>query len=125
MESYLNDFDKLIKIKILGREALVPENNTLLRCFQYLSPDTVPYGKFCWNNECGNSKFYYRYPGDEQERKGRACCFTKITDGMEITVLSVELKYVLRGFLSSTPSDASPVEAGEEEEMPQLRFKNS
>ena len=125
MENYLNGFDSLIGIKILGRKALVPENNTLLRCFQYLCPDTVPYGKFCWNNECGNSEFYYRHPGDERERKGRACCHTKITEGMEITVLSVELKYVLRPFLDSTPANPSPGPAPETEEAVALRFERS
>jgi len=23
-----------------------------LRCFQFISPETIPYGRFCWNQEC-------------------------------------------------------------------------
>ena len=32
-------FTRLVKITILGREFEVPENNPLLRCFQYLAPE--------------------------------------------------------------------------------------
>ena len=42
-------FEKLVKITVKGREYEVPDSNTLLRAFQYLAPDTVPYGRFCWN----------------------------------------------------------------------------
>jgi len=45
-------FTRLAKIKILGREFEVPENNPLLRCFQYLAPEAISYGRFCWNEEC-------------------------------------------------------------------------
>jgi hypothetical protein len=96
--SLFKPFSRLVRIHVLGRTVEIPENNTLLRGFQFLCPTTVPYGKFCWNNECGNSKFYYRLPGDPVERKARACWFIPV-EGMEITVLSAELKYVLREVL--------------------------
>ncbi|MDQ7007074.1 MAG: hypothetical protein Q9Q40_07565 [Acidobacteriota bacterium] len=125
MHDYLNEYDRLIPIWILGRRAEVPANNTLLRCLQYLCPDTVPYGKFCWNNECGNSKFYYRRPGETHDRKGRACCFKKITEGLEITVLSPELKFVLRSFLEQTPVERPVAEVRDEPaEIPEIRFRN-
>jgi hypothetical protein len=44
-------YDRLVKISILGREFEVPDN-PLLRCFQYLAPETVSYGRFCWNEDC-------------------------------------------------------------------------
>ena len=124
MNDYINPYERLIPIRILGRPAEVPENHTLVRCFQYLCPDTVPYGKFCWNNECGNSKFYYRRPDDQREFKGRACCFTKLVEGLEITVLSAELKYVLREFLARVRAeDESPAPETAEDEFPELRFR--
>ncbi len=111
--SLFKPFDRMVTITVLGRPLEVPEKNVLLRCFQFLAPDTVPYGKFCWNNECGNSKFYYRLPGDELERKARACWF-EVVEGMEITVLSAELKYVLRSVLKPLPG--APQDEGEEQE---------
>ena len=50
--SIFRPFEKLVKITVKGREYEVPDSNTLLRAFQYLAPDTVPYGRFCWNEEC-------------------------------------------------------------------------
>lgn len=121
-------YDRLVRIRVLGRTIEVPENNVLLRCFQFVAPTTVPYGKFCWNNECGNSKFYYRLPGDPAEHKARACWF-KVVEGMEITVLSAELKFVLREILKAPaepPFDAAtaPTEAEVDDEPPRFRFKD-
>ena len=84
----------MIRIKLLGRELEIPENNTLLRCLQYLFPETVSYGKFCWNDECGNSEFHYRLPADTEIHVERACRFVP-PEGMEIIELSPELKQVL------------------------------
>jgi len=125
VSDFLNPYQRMIPIRILGRSTEVPENNTLLRCFQFLCPETVPYGKFCWNNECGNSKFYYKKPDDSREFKARACCFTKITSGLEITMLSAELKYVLRDFFART-AEQQPEDTPQlaEEEFPELRFKS-
>ena len=45
-------FDKLVTITIGDKEFQVPEGNMLLRAFQYLSPEEVSCGRFCWNEEC-------------------------------------------------------------------------
>lgn len=45
-------FSRLVRITILSSPAEVPENNTLLRCLQYLAPNEVSYGRFCWNENC-------------------------------------------------------------------------
>jgi hypothetical protein len=50
----LDPYDKLISLEIVGNEVSVPEKNRLLRCFQYLSINTISYGDFCWNGECTN-----------------------------------------------------------------------
>ena len=42
-------FEKLVRISIVGKEFEVPEGNIMLRAFQYLAPENVPYGRFCWN----------------------------------------------------------------------------
>jgi hypothetical protein len=121
------DFERLVPIRILGCDASVPADNPLLRGFQYLCPDAVAHGRFCWNHECGNSKFYYRLPGEAQERKARACRFEPV-ENMEITRLSPELKHVLRAFLEARAVAASPLspDAGpgeEEDPFPEIRFK--
>lgn len=37
--------EKLVEIRIMGKKFRVPENNTVLRCLQYSSPDTIPCGR--------------------------------------------------------------------------------
>ncbi len=93
-DSLLDPWKKTIRILVLGRELEIPENNTLLRCFQHLFPETVSRGRFCWNDECGNSEFRFRMPGDETVRVERACRFVP-PEGIEIVELSPELKQVL------------------------------
>src|SRR5438093_622921 len=66
----LDPYEKLVSIEVLGSEVSVPEKNRLLRCFQYLSINTVSYGDFCWNGECTNCQICYHPPIDCQ--KGRA-----------------------------------------------------
>jgi hypothetical protein len=68
--SILEPWNKTIRITILGQPVDVPDNNLLLRCLQHLLPETVPYGRFCWNDECGNSEFRYRLPGDKRGGTG-------------------------------------------------------
>lgn len=91
-------YERLVPITILGHPAEVPENNPLLRGFAHLCPEGVTGGRFCWKHECASSKFYYRLPGETEERKARACRFI-VVPGMEITVLSAELKFALKKFL--------------------------
>ena len=40
-------YDKLVKITLLGREVEVPENNTLLRCLQFLAPEVTTEITYC------------------------------------------------------------------------------
>lgn len=82
-------FEKLIKIEICGAAREVPENNTLLRCFQFLSMETISYGDFCWNGDCLNCQVWIRN-GDKE--KGVLSCRTKVEEGMEIVRMSNEIK---------------------------------
>jgi len=82
-DSLLDDYEKEIRIRIGGKDFLVPENNTLLRIFQHLAFE-ISYGRFCWNGDCHNCLFSYRSGADE---KKALACRVKVTEGMEISEL--------------------------------------
>ena len=83
-------FEQLLEIEILGEIRLVPENNSLLRCFQFLSMETVSYGDFCWNGDCANCQIWL---ADAAAEKPVLACRTKVQGGMKIVKLSDELKF--------------------------------
>ena len=78
-------YDKLIAIEILGETRQVPENNSLLRCFQYLALENISYGDFCWNGECLNCQVWL---ADGEREKAVMACRTMVADGMRIVRLS-------------------------------------
>jgi NADH dehydrogenase/NADH:ubiquinone oxidoreductase subunit G len=78
-------FEKLVAIEILGETYEVPENNTLLRCFQYLSLETISYGDFCWNGDCLNCRVWIEKDGKE---KALLTCLAKVEEGMKIVRLA-------------------------------------
>ena len=82
-------FERLIEIEICGTMREVPENNTLLRCFQYLSMETISFGDFCWNGDCGNCQVWLENGGRE---KAVLSCRTKVSEGMKIVRVSQEIK---------------------------------
>ena len=82
-------FEKLIEIDIQGNPVQVPENNTLLRCFQYLSMETVSMGDFCWNGDCANCQVWL---AGGSGGKPVLACRTKVEKGMKITRLSDEIQ---------------------------------
>ena len=90
MNSDLFDaYENLIEIEILGQRVRVPENNQLLRCFQYLSMKTISYGDFCWNGECTNCQIWYHAAGEgDAQDKPALACRTKVFAGMVITRLN-------------------------------------
>ncbi len=82
-------YDRLIEIEVLGRRVRVPENNRLLRCFQFLSLRSISYGDFCWNGDCANCQFWYREPGqeaDEPDKTALACRY-RVGEGLVVTRL--------------------------------------
>lgn len=82
-------FEKLVEIEILGEKRKVPENNTLLRCFQFLSMETISFGDFCWNGDCLNCQVWLKN-GDKE--KAILSCRTKVAEGMKIVRTSKEIK---------------------------------
>jgi hypothetical protein len=81
-------FEKLVEIEIGGEKKQVPENNTLLRCFQFLSMETISYGDFCWNGDCLNCQVWLKN-GDKE--KGLLACRTKVEEGMKIIRTNPEI----------------------------------
>ncbi len=81
-------YDKLVEIEILGRKVMVPENNSLLRCFQFLSMETISYGDFCWNGDCLNCQVWLEQ-GDKE--KAVIGCRTQVVAGMRIVRMAGEI----------------------------------
>ena len=88
LEDIFEPFEKLVAIEISGETYEVPENNTLLRCFQYLSLETVSYGDFCWNGDCLNCRVWIERDGKE---KALISCRAKVVEGMKIVRLADEI----------------------------------
>lgn len=85
----LDPYERLVRIEVLGTEVNVPERNRLLRCFQYLSLNTISYGDFCWNGECTNCQIWYHMEGqDEASDRPALSCRLECVEGMVITKLS-------------------------------------
>jgi hypothetical protein len=95
MADVFRPYEKLVEITILGKTFLVPERNSLLRAFQFISPETVPYGRFCWNQECQYCKVSCQLADDDQSRPILSCKFL-VSEGMNVTEMSPELVGCLR-----------------------------
>ena len=72
----------------MGQKYEVPENNTLLRCFQYLAMENISYGDFCWNGECLNCQVWVEN-GDKE--KMVMSCRHPVTEGMKIVRMADEI----------------------------------
>lgn len=93
-------YERLVTITILGKKFEVPEKNMLLRCFQYLSPETIPYGRFCWNQECQTCRVTFQIPGAQEQPRQALTCKIIVHEGMEIVELSPELTWNLKKSLN-------------------------
>lgn len=78
-------YEKLIEIDILGEKQLVPENNSLLRCFQFLAMENISYGEFCWNGECINCQVWLQ---NGEKEKAVMACRTTVAENMKIVRLA-------------------------------------
>lgn len=108
MDEVFRPYEKLVEITILGKTFLVPERNSLLRAFQFISPETVPYGRFCWNQECQYCKVHCQLSDDDQARPILSCKFI-VSEGMNISGLAPELVGCLRSKLGAVASSAPVV----------------
>jgi NADH dehydrogenase/NADH:ubiquinone oxidoreductase subunit G len=87
-------FTRLVKISVMGREFEVPENNHLLRCLQYIAPEGISYGRFCWNEDCQYCRISFD-KGEETPKRAALACKLMVEDGMRITEISTEIRYCL------------------------------
>jgi hypothetical protein len=106
-------YEKLVEITILGRTFLVPERNSLLRAFQFISPETIPYGRFCWNQECQYCKVNCQLSDDDRARPILSCKFI-VSEGMSISGLAPELVGCLREKLGVVAAPAPAIRASAE-----------
>ena len=88
-------FDELVSIKILGKEFRVPKGNLLLRAMQYLAPENVAMGRFCWNEECQYCRVSYRSKPDSPPRQALSCKLM-VEAEMEVVEVATEIRYCLR-----------------------------
>lgn len=88
-DGLFESFDDLVEIEVCRSKAMVPENNKLLRCFQYIKMERVSLGDYCWNGECTNCQIWYR--ADDGEIKSALACRLYVKPGMIITGLSASL----------------------------------
>jgi hypothetical protein len=106
MSDVFRPYEKLVEITILGKTFLVPERNSLLRAFQFISPETIPYGRFCWNQECQYCRVNCQLSDDDRARPILSCKFI-VSEGMNVTELSPELVGCLRGKLGAVAPPSS------------------
>jgi hypothetical protein len=101
------DYERLVNITVLGKAFQVPEKNTCLRVFQYISPETIPYGRFCWNQECQLCRISYNMANQpDAPLRTVLACKVLVAEGMQIRELSDELRYNLIGMIQ--PSQPRP-----------------
>lgn len=93
-EGLFESFDDLVEIEVCRSKAMVPENNKLLRCFQYIKMEKVSLGDYCWNGECTNCQIWYR--AEDGEIKSALACRLYVRPGMIITGLSACLNTDLK-----------------------------
>ena len=91
-EDVFHPYEKLIEIAILGKRRRVPENNSILRCFQFLNREEISYGDFCWNGECLNCQVWIKN-GDKE--KMVMACRTDVYEGMEIIKLGETIESIV------------------------------
>ena len=97
-------YKKLIAITVRGKKFLVPENQILLRAFQYLCPDTIPYGRYCWNEECQYCRVSVKRPGGEKVTQALSCKLMA-EEGLEVYELAAELVWNLRQLFLPAPEE--------------------
>ena len=81
-------YDRLIEIEILGTKYRVPENNSILRCLQFLDMESISYGDFCWNGECFNCQVWLK---NGEKEKAVMACRRNVFEGMQIVKMSEQI----------------------------------
>ena len=82
-------YEKLIPITLLGRAVEVPENNSILRCLQFLNMEAVSESELCWNGDCLDCQVWVKN-GDKE--KAVIACRTNAEPAMDITRISEKIR---------------------------------
>jgi len=98
MSDIYRHYERLVEITVQGKKFQVPEKNSVLRCFQFISPETIPYGRFCWNQECQYCRVTCTLPDDDKPHEMLSCKFL-VMPGMVITGMAPELLWCLKSKL--------------------------
>jgi NADH dehydrogenase/NADH:ubiquinone oxidoreductase subunit G len=83
-------YERLIEIEILGRKYSVPENNSILRCLQFLEMEDISEGDFCWNGECLNCQVWIK---NGEKEKAVMSCRTNAVEQMQIVRMNKEIPF--------------------------------
>jgi hypothetical protein len=67
-----------------------------------MAPETVPYGRFCWNEECQYCRVNYDLGADTKSHVALSCKLV-VKDGMRITEAAQEIRYCLRTLKLNPP----------------------
>jgi hypothetical protein len=89
-------YERLIQISIKGKEFSVPDENMLLRAMQFLSPENVSMGRFCWNEDCQYCRVEYDM-GEGTPQHAALSCKLMVKPGMRVVEMATEIRYCLRG----------------------------
>ena len=83
-------YERLIDITIEGRIFQVPENNSLLRCLQFLDLDGVSDSELCWNGDCLDCTVTVR---NKKKEKSVIACRSIVQPGIEILSLNEKISF--------------------------------
>jgi len=109
--SLMKPYQRLVRIQIRGREFEVPDSNMVLRCLQFLAPEDISYGRFCWNEDCQYCRVTYDLGEGTPVRKAISCKLM-VQDGMRILDMANEISYCLRSL--KLPSKEAALETQEQ-----------
>jgi len=85
LRDILEPYEQLIEISVCGELQQVPENNTILRCLQYLHTEAVSDSELCWNGDCLECQVWIK---NGEKEKAVIACRTNAEPGMDIIRIS-------------------------------------
>ncbi len=88
-ERYFEPLKNLVEIEIFGEKTEVPENNPLLRCFQYLSMETDLLRRFLLERRLRQLP---GLAGKSDKDKPVLACRTKVQENMKIVKMCDEIE---------------------------------
>jgi hypothetical protein len=94
LEGVLEPWSRKIEIEIEGTRFLVPENQDLIRIYQYLGLAGALHfwsGHYCWNATCNNCICTFTDPASGETVTRRACQ-TRVAEGLSVVKLPKDMR---------------------------------